>query len=639
MPNFDDALRSIDDRFARLRDEKRIPGIAWGVIRDGELVHAGGSGTIRDGDDRAPDADTVFRIASMTKSFTAATILLLRDEDRLRLDDPVAAHVPELAGWAPPTRDSGPITIRQLLTMSAGLATDDPWGDRQQGLPLDRFAELLAAGPTFVWPPGTAFDYSNLGYGILGRVITNVAGAEYREVVRDRLLVPLGMTASTYLEEEVPEAHLAHGYVRRGEELVREGRDPYGALASMGGVFSSVRDLARWVGGFLDAFPARSDPEGPHPLRRASRREMQQVQRGFGAEVRAHAPDAEPVVLAGGYGFGLFVVIDPDLGTFVSHSGGYPGFGSYMAWHPATGLGVIALGNLRYAQVGGAAGEALAGLVREGHAPRRSVRPAPVVERFRDVAEGLLARWDDAVADETFAMNLDLDEPRDVRRAALEKVAADLGPFHRDEDRAAVSVSAAHLRWWLRGERGWAELEILVTPEAEPRLQTFRVTPVGDPSPALVAAAERLLARGGRARPRLAVRPRAGRSAGPRGRGAGAAGRLGAVRGHAPGPPRGRRRPHDDDLGAGHRARPRDAQARPGPGVRRRHGGSSPGWRAGPHQTTPGRARRRFPVAERYGAAASPIWIEARIASCWTLSLACRSGSGAALGTPRGATW
>ena len=109
------------------------------------------------------------------------------------------------------------------------------------------------------------------------------------------------------------------------------------------------------------------------------------------------------------------------------------------------------------------------------------------------MAEGLLARWDDAVADETFAMNLDLDEPRDLRRAAVEKVAADLGPFRRDEDRTPESASAAHLRWWLRGERGWAELEILVTPEAEPRLQTFRVTPVGDPSPALVEAAERLL--------------------------------------------------------------------------------------------------------------------------------------------------
>jgi hypothetical protein len=221
---------------------------------------------------------------------------------------------------------------------------------------------------------------------------------------------------------------------------------------------------------------------------------MQQVQRAFGAEVRAGAPDTEPVVLAGGYGFGLFIATDPDAGTVVSHSGGYPGFGSIMTWHPATGLGVIALGNLRYAPMSGAAGEALLGLVREGHVPRRVVRPAPVVERFRDAVEGLLARWNDDIADEAFAMNLDLDEPRDLRRAAVEQVASDLGPFRRDEDRAAVSASAAHLRWWLRGKRGWVQLEILVTPEAEPRLQTFRVTPVGDPSPALAAAADRLLA-------------------------------------------------------------------------------------------------------------------------------------------------
>ncbi|OGO53613.1 MAG: hypothetical protein A2V85_00310 [Chloroflexi bacterium RBG_16_72_14] len=118
---------------------------------------------------------------------------------------------------------------------------------------------------------------------------------------------------------------------------MREGTDGYGALASMGGVYTSVRDLSRWVAGFLDAFPARDSPEGPHPLRRASRREMQQVHRAFGPSVAAYAPDAEPVATAGGYGFGLFVLRDVELGTTVSHAGGYPGFGTHMAWHPATG--------------------------------------------------------------------------------------------------------------------------------------------------------------------------------------------------------------------------------------------------------------------------------------------------------------
>ena len=262
MTTFDDVLRAIDERFARQQVDAKIPGVAWGVIRGGELVHTGGVGTIRDGEDRTPDADTIYRIASMTKSFTAATILSLRDEGRLRLDDAVAAYVPQLAGWRHHAADAPAITIRHLLTMSAGLPTDDPWGDRQQGLPIDAFAELLASRPTLAWPPGTEFDYSNLGYGILGRVITAASGLEYKDAVRERLLGPLGMTDSAYEEDDVDADRLAHGYVRLDDALHREGTDPYGALASMGGLYSTVRDLARWVAFHLDAFPARSDPDG-----------------------------------------------------------------------------------------------------------------------------------------------------------------------------------------------------------------------------------------------------------------------------------------------------------------------------------------------------------------------------------------
>ena len=177
----------------------------------------------------------------MTKSFTASAILLLRDEGRLRLDDPVADHVPALAAWSPPTRDSGPITIRQLLTMTAGLPTDDPWGDRQQALPLDAFDALLRAGPVFAWPPGTAFDYSNLGYGILGRVITAVGRRGVPRRRPERLMAPLGMTSSGFDEDEIPAERLAHGYARAARTSCARAEDVYGALASMGGVYSTVR--------------------------------------------------------------------------------------------------------------------------------------------------------------------------------------------------------------------------------------------------------------------------------------------------------------------------------------------------------------------------------------------------------------
>ena len=326
MSAFDDLLPAVDERFERLASEAKIPGVAWGVVRDGALSHAGGAGTIRDGEDRRPDADSVYRIASMTKSFTATAVLLLRDEGRLGLDDPVAMHVPALAGWAPPTADSPAITIRHLLTMSAGLATDDPWGDRQQGLALDAFARFLPHGPPFAWPPGTTFEYSNLGYGILGRVVTAAGGQEYGDLVAR----PDPRAARDGVHG-LPRGGRPGGAPRPRLRAARRGADPRGRATRTApwrrwaACSRPIRDLARWVAGFLDAFPARDDPEGGHPLRRASRREMQQAHRLVVPSLPARAAHAAPVVDVMGYGFGLVVHADTELGTIVSHARRLPG--------------------------------------------------------------------------------------------------------------------------------------------------------------------------------------------------------------------------------------------------------------------------------------------------------------------------
>src|ERR1700742_2895891 len=177
------------------------PGLAYGIVIGGQLAHSGGLGERWLGGP-PPDAGTVFRIASMTKSFTASAILALRDDGLLRLDDPAEQYVPELRGWVPASPDAAPVSIRHLLTMTAGFPTDDPWGDRQQGLPLEEFARFLAGGVRFNWAPGTRFEYSNLGYAILGRVITAVTGAAYPDYVRHRLLHPLGMMRTGYEAEE-----------------------------------------------------------------------------------------------------------------------------------------------------------------------------------------------------------------------------------------------------------------------------------------------------------------------------------------------------------------------------------------------------------------------------------------------------
>ena len=491
MTALEDALRTADVAADRFLTGKKIPGVAYGVVVGGELVHSRGIGTLRVGQDAPPDADSVFRIASMTKSFTAATVVSLRDEGRLSLDDSIASHVPELRALRGPTVDSPTITVRHLLTMSAGLATDDPWGDRQQGLDFRAFSELLRGPLTFAWTPGTRFEYSNLGYGILGRLITNVAGAEYSDVVRERLLRPLGLASTTYLAEEVPPERLARGYVWR-DAYAEEPMDEYGALASMGGIFSSVRDLARWVGFFADAFPPRNDPEDRLPLSRASRREMQQVHRAIPPDLTLPSPDADPGVTGVGYGTGLLVMDDLRWGRIVGHSGGYPGFGSHMRWHPASGLGVIVLGNHRYAPSTPLARDLMTALLVADAVPARRVRPSAATAAARADAERLLASWDDGLTSRLFAMNVELDEPIAHRRAEIERIRAVHGALRPDLDLPDESTTRLHLAWWLAGERGGrVRVEILLSPEAPSRVQTFGLTSVPDPPGTLhvVAAA------------------------------------------------------------------------------------------------------------------------------------------------------
>ncbi len=483
MTDLEQAVRDADAVADRFLDGKHIPGVAYGVVAGGALVHSRGIGTLRVGEEAPPDADSVFRIASMTKSFTAATILGLRDEGLLALDDPIAAHVPELANLRGPTADSPVITVRHLMTMAAGLATDDPWGDRQQGLDLGAFSELLQGPLTFAWPPGTRFEYSNLGYGILGRLITNVAAKEYREVVRERMLKPLGMMSTGYLREEVPPAQLALGYLWRDEAYVEEPIDPYGALASMGGIFTSVQDLARWVAFFTDAWPPRDDPEGDLPLTRASRREMQSGHHPLGADLSWSGLDADPDIAAGAYGFGLFVEDTARWGRIVGHSGGYPGYGSNMRWQPASGLGVIVLGNHRYAPTTLLAKDLLASLLKSDALPARRLRPAAPALAARSDVERLMASWDDDLASRLFAMNVELDEPLAMRRAAIERLRDVHGELRPDPDLPAESDSPLHERWWLKSERGGrVRLEIRLSPEAPPRLQTFNVLSVAEPA-------------------------------------------------------------------------------------------------------------------------------------------------------------
>ena len=490
------------------------PGLAYGVVAGGALVHAGGLGEQWLGGP-VPGAGTVFRIASMTKNFTAAAVLLLRDEGALALDDPAGRYVPQVASLRLASPDSPAITIRNLLTMTAGFPTDDPWGDRQQGLPLDSFDQILAGGLSVSWAPGTWFEYSNLSYAVLGRVITAVTGTPYSDFVSSRLLTPLGMTATGYEPDGFSADQLARGYQRTGDTWAEQPPDGNGAFSPMGGLFSSVADLARWVSGMAGAFPPGEEADGgPHPLRRASRREMQLPQLGMPPRPAGRLPGG---AASGCYGFGLFIEDDPAHGRIVQHSGGYPGYGSHMRWHPATGLGTIVLANGTYAgapglgarmldalltasaglassggattaSTDGAAAQAAARLTVNGPAPSG---PWPQTLAGQQAVMALLSQWDDVAAAGLFTENVAWDRALDRRQQDIALVRERIGDFRADPSRAAEFDTPAQCRWWLRGPHGAVEAEIKLSPEREPRVQylTVAVPPAPDgPLSALVSA-------------------------------------------------------------------------------------------------------------------------------------------------------
>jgi CubicO group peptidase (beta-lactamase class C family) len=470
------AFPEIDRLMADFAQRSRVPGIAYGIVVDGRLAHVGTVG-IREVSSRAPvDTGTVFRIASMTKSFTAAAILQLRDAGLLSLDDPAERYVPELAGLAYPPSDAPRITIRHLLSHSAGFPEDNPWGDQQLAATEAEMSAMMRGGIPFSTAPGTGYEYSNYGFAILGRIVANVSGMPYPRYITERVLRPLGMNSTTLEASDVPADRLAHGYRLRDGEWIEEPPLPDGAFGPMGGMLTSIGDLGRWAGFMLDAWPSRDGAE-TGPLRRASVREMQQVARYSGASAVRDTAAGTTVLSAGGYGYGLGIRQTCLFRTVVSHSGGLPGFGSLMRWLPEHGVGIIAMGNLTYTGWGGVTDQALGILAATGALEPRAPQPAPVLVRRREQVSSLVARWDDSLADSLAAMNLYLDEPRERRRVAIGELVRQAGGGCRDEG-ALLAENALRGTWRMRCRDGDLRVSITLAPTEPARVQFLDVRPI-----------------------------------------------------------------------------------------------------------------------------------------------------------------
>ncbi|WP_022902493.1 serine hydrolase [Curtobacterium sp. B8] len=458
-----DELARIDALFADRVARGVAPSSVWGVFDRTGLVASGGHGDRGDG--LAPDAGTVYRIASCTKSVTAATLLALVADGRLDLDAPVAHHVPAFGAVVLPTTDSPVPTIRMLLTMSAGFPTDDPWADRQESISDADLDAVLAGGLLFDSVPGTRFAYSNLGYALLGRVVADVTGEPYTEVASRTVLRPLGLDSTVFSAAEA-DGHVVVGvrpHAGTWEPLPLTGP---GAFSSIGGLFSTVSDLARWGRHLASAFT--DEPEAG-PVSPADRRLMQQA-------MRVVPPSVVPgSSRATAYGFGLFVEQDDRSGPIVSHSGGYPGFSAHMRWSAEQGFGVVAFENATQAKVSAAATAAL-DLLLDAAAPADAVTALPATRTAQQRVTALLAAWDDRQADAVFTPNVALDEPYERRRRHVAEQVAAVGADLSAAPVEERSTAPTHLRWWLPGSSGRLRVEIRLAPLAAGLVQTLNVT-------------------------------------------------------------------------------------------------------------------------------------------------------------------
>ena len=310
----------VDSIARRAMHDQSIPGLSVAIVKDGRVLLERGWGTERGKRPRPATGATAYQIASVSKQFTAAAVLRLAEQKRVRLSDPVTAYVEGL----PPAYDE--VTLERLLNHTAGVPNfTDFFRHFQRPLSPSHLVDSLARR-SLLFAPGTAFRYSNSGYYLLGLVIERVTGESYPDYLRAQFWAPLGMGETEYCGER---AHvpLPAGYARdRRGVPVRAAPWHPSVLFAAGSLCSTAGDLAKW---------SVALGEG-RVLAPESYREMTSP---------AASPDPH---LRMAYGYGM-MVDTTDAGPYLHHDGAVSGFRAQVAWYPAEHLAIVVLMNQGFA--------------------------------------------------------------------------------------------------------------------------------------------------------------------------------------------------------------------------------------------------------------------------------------------------
>ncbi|MBN9377495.1 MAG: beta-lactamase family protein [Chlamydiales bacterium] len=469
------ALRKeIESLYSEYAQKYHFPGYAYGVVVDNQLVMTGGNGFLDLKKKYIVNNESMFRIASMTKSFTAMAVLKLRDDNKLKLDDPIHLYIPEIQNLKLPL-DAPQITIRDLLTHSAGFPTDDPWADRKLQETEEQFTELLKKGVFFAHTPGTTYEYSNLGYTLLGYIIHKITGISYEEYINQYILQPLQIQDMQWDYTKVSALNLANGYSWINNDWKEEELLKPGIFGAMGGLIASIKSFSQYVSFHLAAWPPRDDFDTGHPIKRSSLREMQQPW-NFRSLLVDQYPDGQQRIISSSYGYGLIWLKDNLERVYVGHSGGLPGFGSNWWIMPEYGVGVILFANVTYAPAFKINLDILDVLIKKAGLNPRQIPASDIMKDRKKALVQLLPEWKNALASPIFADNFFLDQSLDALKEeslSLFHKAGKIKTIHE-----VVSINALKGSFIVEGEKLNLKIKFSLTPDNPPLIQKYQIQEV-----------------------------------------------------------------------------------------------------------------------------------------------------------------
>lgn len=466
------AFPLIDQLFKSYAFQNHLPGVVYGLIVDGKMIHSGNTGFSNLAENIPADIRSNFHIASMTKSFTAMAILKLRDEGKLRLDDPVYLYMPEMEGQKYPATDAAEITIRNLLTHGAGFPEDNPWGDRQLGKTDQDLVSLIKKGISFSNIPGLKYEYSNLGFTILGYIINKVTGQSYQNYISENILKPLGMSHSYWEYSKVPAKELVHGYRLVDEKWIEQPLLHSGAYGAMGGLITTMEDFSKYVAFHLSAWPPRNDAESG-PVKRSSLREMQFPWNMNAMMLQYKYPGGRNCPTVSAYGYGLGWSRDCTGKVFIGHGGGLPGFGSNWRIMPDFGIGIVSFSNLTYAPMSVVNTQVLDTLVQVAKLRPRELIISSILNQRKEELIKLLPGWEHPETIHIFAENFFLDYFIDDLRKEAGKIFREAGMIKHIGEITPLNNLRGFFR--MEGEMKDIEIGFTLTPENPPLIQEYHI--------------------------------------------------------------------------------------------------------------------------------------------------------------------